>query len=263
MVANGPMLRLLPRLSDDVAFFWTSGEDGVLRFLRCNACGFFIHPPGPVCPRCLSRDLAPQAVSGRGHVETFTVNYQQWIPGSDPYIIAWVSIDEQPDVRLTTNLVDVEPEDVRIGMPVRVVFEHVEDVWLPLFTPVEGRREPTARREEPLERRAIISGIGQSDVGRRLGRSDLDLTVEAALAAIADAGLTRDDIDGLSTYPGMGAGHGGLRRADDARGAGRHGPVAQLARRRRRRRGADACRAWPPRWRSRPAWPSTCSSTAR
>ena len=120
MVANGPMLRLLPRLDDDVAFFWTSGEDGVLRFLRCNACGFFIHPPGPVCPRCLSRDVAPQAVSGRGHVETFTVNHQQWIPGSDPYIIAWVSIDEQPDVRLTTNLVDVEPEDVRIGMPVRV-----------------------------------------------------------------------------------------------------------------------------------------------
>ena len=135
MVANGPSLRLLPRLSDDVAFFWTSGADGVLRFLRCNACGFFIHPPGPVCPRCLSRDLAPREVSGRGHVETFTVNYQQWIPGSDPYVIAWVSIDEQPSVRLTTNLVDVEPDDVHVGMPVRVVFEHVDDVWLPLFTP--------------------------------------------------------------------------------------------------------------------------------
>jgi acetyl-CoA acetyltransferase len=63
---------------------------------------------------------------------------------------------------------------------------------------------------EPLERRAIISGIGQSEVGRRLGRSDLDLTVEAALAAIADAGLTRDDIDGLATYPGMGAGTPGF-----------------------------------------------------
>jgi len=136
MVASGPLIRLLPRLSDDVAFFWTSGHDGVLRLLRCNACGFFIHPPGPVCPRCLSRDLGPQEVSGRGHVETYTVNHQQWIPGSDPYILAWVSIDEQPDVRLTANLVDVEPEDVRIGMPVRVVFEHVEDVWLPLFTPV-------------------------------------------------------------------------------------------------------------------------------
>jgi acetyl-CoA acetyltransferase len=64
--------------------------------------------------------------------------------------------------------------------------------------------------EAPLERRAVISGIGQSDVGRRLGRSELDLTLEAARAAIADAGLTRDDIDGLSTYPGMGVGGGGF-----------------------------------------------------
>jgi len=69
---------------------------------------------------------------------------------------------------------------------------------------------PGARGEEPLERRAIISGIGQSDIGRRLGRSELDLTVEAAEVAIADAGLARDDIDGLSTYPGMGAGTSGF-----------------------------------------------------
>jgi uncharacterized OB-fold protein len=136
MVANGPSFRLLPRLSDDVAFYWTSGADGVLRLQRCNDCGFRIHPPGPVCPRCLSRNLAPQEVSGRGRVETFSVNHQQWIPGSEPYIIAWVSIDEQPDIRLTTNLVDVEPEDVSIGMPVEVVFEHNEDVYLPLFRPV-------------------------------------------------------------------------------------------------------------------------------
>jgi acetyl-CoA acetyltransferase len=64
--------------------------------------------------------------------------------------------------------------------------------------------------EEPLERRAVISGIGQSQIGRRLGRSDLDLTVEAGLAAIADAGLRPEDIDGLSTYPGMGSGTGGF-----------------------------------------------------
>jgi len=62
----------------------------------------------------------------------------------------------------------------------------------------------------PLERQAVISGLGQSAVGRRLGRSGLDLTVEAALAAIADAGLTRDDIDGLATYPGGGFGPGGF-----------------------------------------------------
>ena len=64
--------------------------------------------------------------------------------------------------------------------------------------------------EEPLERRAVISGIGQSDVGRRLGRTGLDLTLDACLAAVADAGLTRDDIDGLATYPGMGTGTAGF-----------------------------------------------------
>ncbi len=53
------------------------------------------------------------------------------------------------------------------------------------------------------ERDAVISGIGRSQVGRKLGRSGLSLSVEAALQAIEDAGLTRDDIDGLSTYPGL------------------------------------------------------------
>jgi acetyl-CoA acetyltransferase len=64
--------------------------------------------------------------------------------------------------------------------------------------------------EPPLERRAVISGIGQSAIGRPLDRTDIDITVEACLAAVADAGLTRDDIDGLSTYPGMGAGTPGF-----------------------------------------------------
>ena len=82
-------------------------------------------------------------MSGRGRVESFTVNHQQWIPGSDPYIIAWVSVEEQPELRLTTNLVGVEPEDVKIGMPVRVVFEENEDVFVPLFTPAETDAEAT------------------------------------------------------------------------------------------------------------------------
>jgi acetyl-CoA acetyltransferase len=59
-----------------------------------------------------------------------------------------------------------------------------------------------------VERRSIISGVGQSDVGRRLGRSGLDLTLDAALEAIADAGLTPADIDGIATYPGAGGGAG-------------------------------------------------------
>lgn len=56
--------------------------------------------------------------------------------------------------------------------------------------------------EEILERRACISGIGQSEIGRRLYRDPLELTLDACLAAVEDAGLTPAEIDGLSSYPG-------------------------------------------------------------
>jgi hypothetical protein len=60
------------------------------------------------------------------------------------------------------------------------------------------------------ERHAIISGVGQSAIGRRLFRTDLDLTCEAALEAIADAGLRPDHIDGIAAYPGPIAGRPGF-----------------------------------------------------
>jgi uncharacterized protein len=133
--ARGPSVRVLPRLDDLNRFFWTSGSDGRLRFLRCRDCRRFVHPPVPLCPYCLSSMLTPEAVSGRAVVHSFTVNHQQWIPGSDPYVIGLVVIEEQDDVRLTTNLVDCAPEEVAIGMAVEVTFEQAEDVWLPLFRP--------------------------------------------------------------------------------------------------------------------------------
>ena len=67
---------------------------------------------------------------------------------------------------------------------------------------------------EPSERRAVISGAAQSEIGRRLYRTGIDLTVEAALRAIADAGLTTADIDGVSTYPGFGGSFGGAMGAE-------------------------------------------------
>lgn len=130
--------RVLPALDSLNEFFWTSGADGVLRFQRCDDCGHICHPPTTHCPVCLSKRLSPSPVSGRATVHTFTVNYQPWIPGFEPpYVVAIVEIAEQPDVRLTTNIVNVAPEDVRIGMPVRVTFEQHDDVWIPLFEPVE------------------------------------------------------------------------------------------------------------------------------
>lgn len=132
--------RVLPRLDDSNEFFWTSGQDGQLRFLRCPHDGTFVHPPSPVCPECLRQDLRPEAVSGRATVATFTINHQPWYPGLDPpYVVAIVEITEQPSVRLMTNVVGCPPEAVRIGMPVQVRFEqYADDVWLPFFEPVDA-----------------------------------------------------------------------------------------------------------------------------
>lgn len=128
--------RILPRLMPDNAFFWTSGADGCLRFLRCTTCGYFVHPPSDWCPRCVTRTTTPVPVSGRGTLHSFTVNYQPWIPDSPPYVIGLVEIVEQPDVRLTTNIVGCDPEAVRIGMKLEVVFERNDEIYLPLFRPV-------------------------------------------------------------------------------------------------------------------------------
>ena len=126
--------RVLPRVTDENRHFWTGGADGELRFLRCRACGWWLHPPAPICPSCLSRDLGVEAVSGRATVHTFTVNHQPWYPGLDPpYVVAIVELPEQPGLRLTTNLLGCAPEDVTIGMDVRVCFEQYDDVWLPFF----------------------------------------------------------------------------------------------------------------------------------
>ena len=128
--------RVLPRVTTDNEHFWTGGSQGELRFLRCRACGYYIHPPAPVCPRCLSRDVAPEAVSGRARVATLTVNHQPWYPGLDPpYVIAIVEIEEQTDVRLMTNIVNCEVDRVEIGMAVTVTFEQHDEVWIPLFEP--------------------------------------------------------------------------------------------------------------------------------
>ena len=133
---TAPVFRVLPDLDQPSGFFWTSGADGRLRFLRCEACAYLIHPPAPYCPRCQSRDTAPTEVSGRGTVHSFTVNHQPWDGAGEPYVIGLVAIDEQPDVRLTTNIVDVDPDDVRVGMAVEVVFEDHAPVFVPLFRPV-------------------------------------------------------------------------------------------------------------------------------
>lgn len=130
--------RPLPQLTELNRDYWTGGADGILHMQRCGQCRRWQHPAGVICPDCLSRELASEPLSGMGTVEAFTINHQPWIAGVPvPYTIAIVSLDEQKGLNLTTNIVGVDPDAVRIGQRVKVLFEAVEDVFIPQFTPVQ------------------------------------------------------------------------------------------------------------------------------
>jgi uncharacterized protein len=132
-----PGYRMLPAPSDASVPFWTGGRSGQLLIHRCGNCHRFFHPPAPACFRCRSTDVGPQAVSGRAKVAAFTIVRHQWYDEFPaPYVVAIVEIDEDPAVRLTTNIVGCPPEAVAVGMPVTVVFEDWDDVWIPVFAPV-------------------------------------------------------------------------------------------------------------------------------
>ncbi|MGD0705061.1 MAG: OB-fold domain-containing protein [Trebonia sp.] len=234
-----------PAVTQETEFFWISGADGRLRFQQCQSCSALIHPPQPVCRYCRCVSLSPVPVSGRATLIGFTVNHRFSLPGLPaPYVVAQVAIDDDPRVRLTTNAVGCSPESLYLGMPMEVVFEQAGDVWLPLFRPAadagSSAAAPTSLPEdeiaaddywrhvrpmitaEKFEDKVAITGIGASEIGRRLMRPPLSLTVEACGRAVADAGLTLADIDGLSSYPGGGNfggfGEGGVTALEAALG---------------------------------------------
>ena len=225
-------MRPLPELTPFNEWFWKSGSDGRLRIQGCQDCGKLVHPPVPVCPACGSRSSAPKTVSGRATIIGCTINRHQWTPGMEPpYVIANVALAEDAGVRLTTNIVGCEPDSVRIGQVVEVGFEEQDGVWIPVFR-LTGEDDPDDRVGPPsrpaprppasperFEHRAVLSGVGRAGLGRRLMANPLALTVDASLAAIADAGLAPSDIDGLSTYPGaagMGMSEGGITALEEA-----------------------------------------------
>jgi len=128
----------LPELNATNRDFWTGGETGELLLLRCQDCGHYLHPPSPRCSVCLGEQIQSEAVSGEATVATFTINYQPWLPEMEvPFVVAIVELPEQVGLRLTTNVIDCPPEDVHVGMPVRVAFEQHEDVWIPFFRPAD------------------------------------------------------------------------------------------------------------------------------
>ncbi|MCO5992252.1 Zn-ribbon domain-containing OB-fold protein [Actinoallomurus rhizosphaericola] len=115
--------RPLPRPSALTAPYWEACQRGELAVQRCRGCGRRVHLPEPACPYCGGTDLPYETVSGRGSVHTFSVVHRAFLPGFEvPYVIAWIDLEE--GVRAFGGVVgDISPEDVRIGMPVRVRFD--------------------------------------------------------------------------------------------------------------------------------------------
>lgn len=129
----------MPAANAETVGWWEAAADHRLVVQRCTACGRTRHPPGPVCPRCRSSASEWSALAGTGTVYTYTVVRQAFIPSLQdmiPYVVIAVELDGADGARMVSNLVDVEVEEVTVGMPVEVVWE---DMGPELAVPRFGR----------------------------------------------------------------------------------------------------------------------------
>lgn len=116
--------------------FWEYCERRELRIQQCLDCGRFRHPPQPVCARCRSTRAQWTQVSGDGEVYTYTIVHHAATPAlreALPYNVAIVLLEGADDVRLTSNVVDVSPEEMRVGLRVKLVWESAGGRSLPRF----------------------------------------------------------------------------------------------------------------------------------
>jgi hypothetical protein len=137
MMGTLALRKPVPLIDDGSRPFWEGARRHELVILRCTACGFFVHYPRRSCPRCESDALVPNRMSGRGVVHSYTVTHYLAAPGFEgetPFVIVLVELHEQPGLRLIGNVVNCRPDQVRVGMPVEVVFEdRSPDLTLPQF----------------------------------------------------------------------------------------------------------------------------------
>jgi len=127
----------LPFIDEEMRPWWEALQRHELYIQKCRDCGDLRFHPRALCTNCLSSRTEWVRCSGRGTVYTFTATYQNQAPGfreSLPYIMAWIELQE--GLKMLTNLVECRPEEVKIGMPVEVVYEDVTpQVTLAKFRP--------------------------------------------------------------------------------------------------------------------------------
>ncbi|MFC8436102.1 Zn-ribbon domain-containing OB-fold protein [Streptomyces sp. NPDC057253] len=123
--------------------FWQAARERRLVAPRCGDCGHFRLPPTPFCPECQSQNIDWTELSGRGSVFSFSVVRN--IRGLDDDVVlvaAVVDLPDAPGARLVSNVIDADPDEVRIGMELTVDFTPVSDGWLlPVFRPLTEARE--------------------------------------------------------------------------------------------------------------------------
>ncbi len=129
---------MLPLVTPDTAFFWDGTAVGELRIQRCAACGALRHPPGPMCPACgAASDGGYTVAAGTGEVFSYVVHHHPPVPGKRlPMVVALVQLPE--GVRILGEMPGVRPDQVRIGLPVRVTFTPAGDMSLPSWSPRGG-----------------------------------------------------------------------------------------------------------------------------
>ena len=115
---------------------------GELLINRCNDCGHWVYPHRPLCPQCLSWEVKPTKVSGKGKVFMFTLIHQERDPNNrlrEPLIAAAIELDEQKGLRYLSRLVNCSADDVQHDMPVQLTWI-VRDgqVSVPAFEPVSA-----------------------------------------------------------------------------------------------------------------------------
>jgi hypothetical protein len=127
----------LPRPTPVSRPHWDGCREGVLRVQRCRDCGEHVFIPEPLCTACQGQNLEWVDSTGRGSVYSFTVVHRPQRPEFRvPYTVAIVELEE--GWHMLTNLVEIAPEDVRIGLPVEVLFEKLsEQITLPYFRPAK------------------------------------------------------------------------------------------------------------------------------
>jgi uncharacterized protein len=131
--------RLAPTTTPDTKFFWDALKEGKLLIQRCAGCGELRHPPRPMCPKCHSLQWDTLESSGRGRVYSFVMpRHPQWPWFPESYIVALIELEE--GTRIVSNLREIDPAEVTIGMPVQAFIENFDNgISLPQFRP---RREP-------------------------------------------------------------------------------------------------------------------------